>query len=220
MRFRLKTTDKGVRMFARPIKEIAEKLHDKEVFKVTDKELTTGKRKLEIPNDERLFDVYVTFKRKGNPTQLALKFGPLSLVYHFGKQEIINHKMPVRLKDGRMTLRIVIDRPMCEVVCNDGEAYLLKPLNLEPSILRLFHQIGLRDPTQVDQVARAVEAEEAGVLAFQAAHPFNLDVQYYPQQRDLERRVRQQRRASAGIGGRAGRGTSERIIWVAGQEAA
>ena len=38
---------------------------------------------------------------------------------------------------------------------------------LEPSILRLFRQMGLCDPGRADQVARAVEAEEAGVRAFQ-----------------------------------------------------
>jgi hypothetical protein len=34
---------------------------------------------------------------------------------------------PVQLKDGKLRLRLVVDRPMCEIFYNDGEVYALIP---------------------------------------------------------------------------------------------
>jgi hypothetical protein len=46
---------------------------------------------------------------------------------------------------------------------------------LKPSLSRLLEEVGLRDPDDPDHVARAVQAEEAGVRAFQMAQGLKAD---------------------------------------------
>ncbi len=46
---------------------------------------------------------------------------------------------------------------------------------LEPSILRLFHQLGLTNPDDPGQVAKAVKAEKEALRAFQNAYAMRID---------------------------------------------
>jgi sucrose-6-phosphate hydrolase SacC (GH32 family) len=63
--------------------------------------------------------------RKGDAKKATLSFGRSAVTYDFASGML--DKMPVGLRDGVLKLRVLVDRPMFEVVANDGQCHLTPP---------------------------------------------------------------------------------------------
>ena len=123
----LKTTPDGIRMLANPIEEI-NTLHDGKPQTLTAK-TPTAESPVSLDVDGELFDIRVTIKQ-GDAKTASLSFGRNTLTYNFGTGML--DKMPVSLADGKLKLRVLVDRPMFEVIANDGQAYLTAPRQAAP----------------------------------------------------------------------------------------
>ncbi len=117
-RLTLHTTEDGVRMFAYPIKEI-EQLRKPNPKMAEDKVLTAETPVVTFDVQGQLFDIVVALK-KGTASQSVLRFGNNAVTYDFGGQRLDN--MPLKMKDGKVTFRVLVDRPMYEVVGGDAHA--------------------------------------------------------------------------------------------------
>ncbi|MCX6880293.1 MAG: glycoside hydrolase family 32 protein [Verrucomicrobia bacterium] len=115
----LHTTDDGIRMFATPIKEL-EQLRKPNPKTAANKELTTEAPTVEFEVADQLFDIVATVK-KGTASQAILRFGDNAVTYHFATQKL--DEMPLKLKDDKVTFRVLVDRPMVEVVGGGGACY-------------------------------------------------------------------------------------------------
>jgi len=112
----LHNTPDGVRMFAYPVKEI-ETLRKPNPVTVKDKDLE-GAISFDAKGD--LYDIVVTVKNK-DAKKVVLKAGGKQVAYDFGASKLNN--MPCRNKDGEVTFRLLIDRPMHEIIGGQGECY-------------------------------------------------------------------------------------------------
>jgi fructan beta-fructosidase len=115
----LHTTDDGIRMFATPIKEL-DQLHKPNPKTVANKELTAEAPGIEFKVADQLFDIAATVK-KGTASQAVLRFGENTVTYHFGAQRLDD--MTLKMKDDTVTLRVLVDRPMFEVVGGGGACF-------------------------------------------------------------------------------------------------
>ncbi|NQT17668.1 MAG: GH32 C-terminal domain-containing protein, partial [Planctomycetes bacterium] len=114
----LRTTDQGIRLYRRPVEELAA-LHQ-EHFSFADAQLAPGKNPLSDLSGD-LFDIHaeialadaaeVGFSIRGNPITYSVKEKQLSA---FGKTA------PLAPVDGAIKLQIVVDRRSVEVFGNDG----------------------------------------------------------------------------------------------------
>jgi fructan beta-fructosidase len=115
----LHTTDDGIRMFATPIKEL-EQLRKPNPQTAENKELTSASPTIKLDVKDQLFDIVVTLKN-GTDSKAVLQFGENKVTYDFAAQKL--DEMPLKLKDGRVTFRVLVDRPMYEVVGGGGACY-------------------------------------------------------------------------------------------------
>ena len=115
----LRTTDDGIRMFATPIKEL-DQLHRPNPKTAANKELTSEAPAVEFDAANQLFDIVATVK-KGTAAQAVLRFGNNAVTYHFDTQRLDD--MPLKMKDGAVTFRVLVDRPMFEVVGGGGACF-------------------------------------------------------------------------------------------------
>ncbi len=110
----LRTTADGVRMFARPIREI-ELLHEsrRDVKHV----VARPEKPVAVPTSGRLFDIRaeLTF---GDAKRFGLKIGDRAVVYDVAASTLDD--MPLAPVEGKIRLQILIDRPSIEICGNDG----------------------------------------------------------------------------------------------------
>ena len=132
--FSLHETADGVRMRGYPVKEF-NALRTEELISVSNKRLAAGE-KISFQTNEQLADIVLTVTPDPEAENLVLTFGNVKVGYNFktGKTLPLRIKRgkkreaaPVQLKDGKLHIRVVVDRPMCEVFYNHGEAYVLIP---------------------------------------------------------------------------------------------
>lgn len=117
----LRTTDDGIRMFAEPVKDI-EKIYKKK-HSAKKKELTEAKPvKVDVSGD--IFDVTVTFKL-GDAKVLGLDIGGNRIEYNVEEGRL--QDAPLKPVDGKITVRALIDRPMMEIIGNNGRVYITRP---------------------------------------------------------------------------------------------
>ena len=114
----LHTTKDGIRMFATPIKEL-KKLRKPGPKSVEGKELTAG-APITFDVKDQLFDIEVTLK-KGTANKVTLQFGTNKAKYDFGAQKL--EEMPLALIDGKVTIRVLVDRPMYELIGGGGACF-------------------------------------------------------------------------------------------------
>jgi fructan beta-fructosidase len=119
----LRTTEDGVRMFAAPIKEL-EQLRKPGPRTAENKELTAESPAVKFDVEGQLFDVLVTLK-KGTASKAVLAFGGSAVTYDFNAAKL--DEMPLKAKDGKVTFRVLVDRPMYEVVGGDGACFKTSP---------------------------------------------------------------------------------------------
>jgi fructan beta-fructosidase len=115
----LRTTDDGVRMFAEPIKEL-EQLHKPGPELVLNRELTDQAPTVQFDVRDQLFDILVNLKQ-GTATKAVLRFGENVATYDFVNEKL--DEMPLRMKDGRVSFRVLVDRPIVELIGGGGACY-------------------------------------------------------------------------------------------------
>ena len=115
----LHTTKDGVRMYATPIKEL-EKLRKPNPKTAGNKELTAKAPIVKFDVKDQLFDIVVTLK-KGTAKKAVLQFGNNEATYNFGAQKL--DEMPLAMKDGKVTFRVLVDRPMYELIGGGGACF-------------------------------------------------------------------------------------------------
>jgi fructan beta-fructosidase len=118
-RLTLRTTDDGIRMFATPIKELRQ-LRKPNPKTVEGTVLSADKPTVEIDAPGQLFDILVTLK-KGTAAKAVFRFGENAVTYDFTARKL--DEMPLEMKDGRVTFRVLVDRPMYEVCGGGGACY-------------------------------------------------------------------------------------------------
>ena len=118
----LHTTDEGIRMFAYPVKEI-ETIHAEE-HSWTDVQLEP-KQNLLADADGELFDIEAEFE-VGKADQFGFRINGVPVAYNVKKNELSGGRSRAKLNpvDGKIRLRILVDRVSIEIFANDGRIYM------------------------------------------------------------------------------------------------
>jgi fructan beta-fructosidase len=122
-RLTLRKADDGVRLFAEPVKEL-ESLRGKE-HAVADRKLTPGGADPLAGVTGDLFDVAAEFE-PGDAEAFGFTVRGVPVVYDVKKQEVSCGKAaaPLRPSDGKVRLRLLVDRGSVEAFGNDGRVAL------------------------------------------------------------------------------------------------
>jgi len=133
--FTLHETPDGVRMQGYPVREF-DSLRCGELFAVCNKKLAADE-KITFETAEDLADIELTVTPAAGANRLVIAFGDVKVGCNFKKEQTLglparkkNRKKefaPVELNNGKLRMRLVVDRPMCEVFYNGGEIYALIP---------------------------------------------------------------------------------------------
>ena len=120
-RLALRTTNDGIRMFAKPIKEI-EDLRAKS-HQVDPQELVAGER-VKLPVGSDLLDVRMTVEVAA-ATTIELNLPGRTIRYDAQAQKL--NEAPLKPVDGRISVQVLADRSLTEIVGNDGRVYISGP---------------------------------------------------------------------------------------------
>jgi len=113
----LKTTPEGIRLRVQPVGEI-ETLRG-EARSVEGQKLTP-KKPLRFEAGAQLFDILVDVEPK-DAKEVVLQFGDNRVKYDVAAATL--DEMPLPLANGRLKFRVIVDRPMFEVIGGDGNVY-------------------------------------------------------------------------------------------------
>jgi fructan beta-fructosidase len=119
----LRRTADGLRMFAKPITEI-EMLYTKQYE--TENQTLTENSSVVLNPSGNLFDIHAAFEL-GKASKVGLKFGEEEVLYDI-KSGMLN-KAPLKPIDGKISIRVLVDRPMLEIIGNDGYVYITQKRN-------------------------------------------------------------------------------------------
>jgi sucrose-6-phosphate hydrolase SacC (GH32 family) len=115
------STADGIRMFAEPVKEI-EKLYKKS-HSIENMSLAADKTAdLKVSGD--IFDIRASFAI-GNATAVGLDIGGEQVTYDV-RGNILNGAA-MKPVDGQVSMQVLVDRPMLEIVGNHGRVFITKP---------------------------------------------------------------------------------------------
>ncbi len=117
-RLTLRKTKDGVRMFAEPIKEI-QKLRKN--TNSADAQALADDRPVTVPVSTDLLDVSLTVGI-GDADKITLDMPGRGVTYDAGQQKL--NGAPLKPKDGRITIRVLADRLLTEIIGNDGRVYI------------------------------------------------------------------------------------------------
>jgi len=115
----LRKTDDGTRMFAYSIEEL-KRLRRPRPRVFQNMRLADGAAPVAMETDGQLFDIEVSLQRK-TAARALLRFGKNTVVYDFEQQRL--DEMPLEMKDGVVTFRVIVDRPLYETVGGHGACY-------------------------------------------------------------------------------------------------
>jgi fructan beta-fructosidase len=118
----LHSTKDGIRMFANPVIEI-EKLYKKK-HSFNNEKLAPGMNPLSNINGD-LFDISAEFEI-GDAKQIGFEIRGAPIIYNVEAKSITVNKesVPCKPMDGKIKLRILVDRTSIEIFINDGEYYM------------------------------------------------------------------------------------------------
>ena len=118
----LRTTEDGPRLFTNPVKEI-ELIHGKE-YTWTDKQLQPYDNLLSNLKGE-FYDIEAEFE-VGDATEFGFNIRGIPIVYNAEESKLSCEKLKADLKpqNGKIKLRLLIDRLSIEVFANDGRVYM------------------------------------------------------------------------------------------------
>jgi fructan beta-fructosidase len=119
----LRTTEDGIRMFAKPVKEI-ESLRTKQRMLESGTLKAGESKEIRVAND--LLEIQAEFE-VGTAKSFGIEVGGVKISYDPAKNTLIN--MPLTPDAGKIRLQILVDRASVEVCGNDGRVYLTHPLN-------------------------------------------------------------------------------------------
>jgi len=84
------------------------------------KELSAEASTIKFDVADQLFDILVSVKQ-GTASKAVLDFGGNQVTYDFTAQKL--GEMPLKPKDGKVTFRVLVDRPMFEVIGGGGACF-------------------------------------------------------------------------------------------------
>ena len=113
----LHATPDGVRMRVQPIAELKQLRSAPHTVK---DQPVTEVASLHVPTDSQLLDIVVDVE-VGTAKRLELQFGSSQVAYDAATGKL--DEMPLPLVDGRLQFRVLVDRPMYEVVGGAGHVY-------------------------------------------------------------------------------------------------
>lgn len=114
----LRTTEDGIRMFAKPIEEI-EQLRTKS-NEAKPQELSDGKP-VALPVSSDLLDVRLTFE-VGTATSIEVTLPGRTIKYDVKAQKLNDASLkPI---DGRVSIQVLADRSLTEIIGNDGRVFI------------------------------------------------------------------------------------------------
>lgn len=133
-RLTLRTTAEGIRLFAKPIREI-DRLHRRKLG--VEATRITPESPVSIPTSGRLFDIraeFVVHRAKS----FGLLIGNTRIAYDSNQAELMG--MPLKPLEDTIRMQILVDRPSLEVCGNDGRVYQTLPFQHEGPIrqIRVF----------------------------------------------------------------------------------
>ncbi len=134
----LRETPDGVRLFAEPVREIRS-LYKKSSESGKSEPLAPGKP-VELPGAE-LMDIEAVFQI-GTATAVGLEIGGERVLYDVEKEKLGDATLkPV---DGKISIRVLLDRPMMEVIGGGGRVYITQPRKgpTTPKQVRAFAEGG------------------------------------------------------------------------------
>ena len=120
----LRTTEDGLRMFAQPIDEI-KKIYGKNWI-YQEKVIGEGHHSIMEENvDYGLYDISVEFEI-GSAERFGLLIKNIQITYDINEQKLYCQERyaPLKPKDGKIKLRILVDRTTLEIFANDGRIYI------------------------------------------------------------------------------------------------
>ena len=121
----------GVRLFAEPVREI-EKLHARK-HAVANERLAAGKS-VDLPVAGELFDVRASFDI-GGATSVGLDIGGNRVVYDVKARKLNGAELtPI---GGKVEIRVLVDRPMLEIVGNRGRVYITSKRSKRGHVARI-----------------------------------------------------------------------------------
>ncbi len=118
----LRTTNEGIRMFAAPVREI------ETLYAATHRFWDTQLQAVDNPLEEisgELFDIECELS-VGQATRIGFEIRGVPIVYDTAKREIasLDKTAPLETKDGKLRLRLLVDRMSVEIFANDGRVYM------------------------------------------------------------------------------------------------
>ena len=124
-RLTLRKTPDGVRMFATPVKEIANVHARKHTLKA--QTIADGKE-IAIDAVGRLFDIRAEFAA-GDTGSFGIRVAGADIIYDAAAKTISGGRVraPLAPVDGKISLQILVDRPSVEVCGGDGRVYITSP---------------------------------------------------------------------------------------------
>ena len=122
-RLTLRTTTDGIRLFAEPVSEI-EKLYEKQHVAMN-RDLAPGKS-VDLDVSGELFDIRATFEI-GSATAVGLDIGGNRITYDVQTKQLNGANLAHH--NGKVSIRALVDRPMLEIIGNDGRVYITSPRN-------------------------------------------------------------------------------------------
>lgn len=120
----------GIRMRANPIEEIKElrvRSHHLENVKFTDSTPAI------LPLNSNTFDLTLEFE-PGDTEQVILNIPGTHIRYKPKEQMIEHREIPLKLIDGRVKIRVLVDVCLYEIVGNDGRVYVSLPRDYKQKI--------------------------------------------------------------------------------------
>ena len=129
MNLTLRTVKDGkIHLFANPVKEV-DILRRHPELEAANIKLNAGNQRYSKELKEELYDICLTLRKSGNPKTATIKLERMSLTYDFVTEKFGNMAAP--LSDGKVTVRILVDRPTMEVFMADGYSYHLHQRKLD-----------------------------------------------------------------------------------------
>jgi fructan beta-fructosidase len=113
----LKTTADGIRLCAQPIGEL-ESLRGEPLAASTG--TLAAEQPVRLETEGQLFDILVDVTPQ-DAERIKLRFGENLIVYDVSAAKL--DEMPLPLVDGKLTFRVVVDRPMYEICGGAGDVY-------------------------------------------------------------------------------------------------
>ena len=130
----LKTGPDGIRLCAEPIEELETLRGD---YRSADGEVVTPEKPILLEAPGQLLDIVVELEPKG-AKEITLRFGANQVNYNVLTAKLDG--IPLALVDGKLKLRVVVDRPMYEIVGGNGDVYKTAP---RPDAGKNIESVGL-----------------------------------------------------------------------------